>query len=495
MSIKFSSKLVSVGKENTDGMMIFACGKTILGDGAKALDKIIGGKLSQLINNGDLGAKPGDNLILFQPEHSNAKRIVLIQTGDKMLGDRAFLAFADSVAACCVQAKVKNISLFIDKLTIDGRDNQWLVRKLTEACISGTYQYQHFKSDKGPAAVLNKVVFLAAGKASLAQYQQGMTTGTAIGEGISLARDLGNCPPNICHPVYLSQQATAMARDTKNLSVNVLGEKAMEALGMQSLLSVGQGSAQPSQLIICEYSGAKEGAAPYALVGKGITFDSGGISLKPGAAMDEMKYDMCGAASVLGCLQAIVDMQLPINLVCVIAAAENMPSDCASRPGDIVTSMSGKTIEILNTDAEGRLVLCDALTYVQRFKPKIIIDIATLTGACVRALGRHASGLYSNDECLSQALLDAGQRSGDRAWPMPLWDDYTQQLKSNFADLGNIGGLEAGSVTAACFLAEFTKEATWAHLDICGTAWLKGDQKGATGRPVGLLADYLMEAM
>jgi len=297
---------------------------------------------------------------------------------------------------------------------------------------------------------------------------------------------------NICHPSYLSKQAKAMARGEPRLSVKVLGEKEMDALGMHSLLSVGRGSVQPSQLIVMEYKGGKKGDAPYAIVGKGITFDSGGISLKPGASMDEMKYDMCGAAAVFGALQSVLALNLPINLVCVVAAAENMPSADASRPGDIVTSMSGKTIEILNTDAEGRLVLCDALTYVQRFKPKTIIDLATLTGAVIGALGNEASGLMSNDDGLAKTLANAGQMSGDRVWQLPLWDDYAKQLKSPFADIANLGGPGAGTITAACFLAEFVKGQTWAHLDIAGTAWVKGADKGATGTPVGLLTEYLM---
>ncbi len=262
---------------------------------------------------------------------------------------------------------------------------------------------------------------------------------------------------------------------------------------MGSLLSVSAGSDQPAKLIVMEYNGGNKKTAPIALVGKGITFDTGGISLKPGAAMDEMKFDMCGAASVLGTFKTLIELRLPINVVGVIAASENMPNGSATKPGDVVTSMSGLTIEVLNTDAEGRLVLCDALTYTERFKPKVVIDIATLTGACVIALGGHASGLFSNNEALAEALLKAGQTANDRAWPMPIWDDYQKQLDSNFADMANIGGREAGSITAACFLSRFTKKFAWAHLDIAGTAWLSGGAKGATGRPVSLLVQYLLD--
>jgi leucyl aminopeptidase len=296
----------------------------------------------------------------------------------------------------------------------------------------------------------------------------------------------------VCTPGYLAQQARKLAKDNAKLSTEILDEKKMKQLGMGSLLSVSAGSDEPAKLIVMQYKGGKRGQKPYVLVGKGITFDSGGISLKPGAKMDEMKYDMGGAASVFGTVRAVLAMELPINLVAIVAAAENMPNGRATKPGDVVTSMSGKTIEVLNTDAEGRLVLCDALTYAERFKPQAVIDIATLTGACVVALGSHASGLYSNNEKLAEQLLAAGIESHDRAWRMPLWDDYQKQLDSNFADIANIGGPGGGSVTAACFLARFTENYHWAHLDIAGSAW-DSTPKGATGRPVGLLTRYLMD--
>jgi leucyl aminopeptidase len=306
------------------------------------------------------------------------------------------------------------------------------------------------------------------------------------------AKELGNLPGNICTPSYLAKQAKTLGRSNSKLSVSILEEKKMRELGMGSLLSVTAGTDQPAKLIVMNYKGGAKKDQPHVLVGKGITFDSGGISLKPGAKMDEMKFDMCGAASVFGTMTAITQLQLPINVVAIVAAAENMPNGNATKPGDVVTSMSGQTIEVLNTDAEGRLVLCDALTYAERFKPKSVIDIATLTGACVVALGKHATGLYSNQDDFAAELLDAGKQIGDRAWQMPLWNDYQPQLNSNFADIANIGGPEAGSVTAACFLSRFAKKFRWAHLDIAGTAWLSGANKGATGRPVGLLTQYLI---
>jgi leucyl aminopeptidase len=402
------------------------------------------------------------------------------------------MALAKAATASVLTAGVSSYSLCLEDISVEDRCIQWQTRIFTETLIKATYHFDAYKSKKSPVQPAAKFTYVVADKASVAAVKKGVAIGEAVGYGSSLARDLGNTPPNICNPSYLSKQAKAMARGEQRLSVKVLGEKEMDALGMHSLLSVGRGSVQPSQLIVMDYRGGKKGDAPYAIVGKGITFDSGGISLKPGASMDEMKYDMCGAAAVFGALKSVMALNLPINLVCVVAAAENMPSADASRPGDIVTSMSGKTIEILNTDAEGRLVLCDALTYVQKFKPKTIIDLATLTGAVIGALGNEASGLLSNDDGFAKTLINAGQLSGDRVWQLPLWDDYAKQLKSPFADIANLGGPGAGTITAACFLSELVKGQTWAHLDIAGTAWVKGANKGATGTPVGLLTEYLM---
>ncbi|HXF16408.1 MAG TPA: leucyl aminopeptidase, partial [Burkholderiales bacterium] len=315
--------------------------------------------------------------------------------------------------------------------------------------------------------------------------------GVAIGEGVNFARDLGNLPPNICTPGYLAEQARSLGK-THKMKVTVLERADMKKLGMGSLLSVSDGSRQPPKLITMEYYGGPKKQKPVVLVGKGVTFDTGGISLKPGAEMDEMKYDMSGAGSVLGTMSAVAAMKLPLNVVGVMPATENMPGGNATRPGDIVTSMSGQTIEILNTDAEGRLILCDALSYSERFEPAAVIDIATLTGACVIALGHVASGLFANDEQLAEEVTAAGVAAWDRVWPMPVWQDYQEQLKSNFADMANIGGRPAGSITAACFLARFTKKFKWVHLDIAGTAWKSGREKGSTGRPVPLLTQFLM---
>jgi leucyl aminopeptidase len=337
-----------------------------------------------------------------------------------------------------------------------------------------------------------KHLIFAGNAACTAALKEAIEEGSAMVEGMHLAKDLGNLPPNICTPTYLGKTAQGLAKKT-NLKVEVLGLKQIEALGMGSFLSVAKGSETPPQFIVMRHQGGKAGEAPVVLVGKGITFDTGGISLKPGEAMDEMKYDMCGAASVIGTLYAAALMKLKKNVIGVVPTCENMPSGRATRPGDIVKSMSGQTIEILNTDAEGRLILCDALTYVERFKPKAVIDIATLTGACVIALGHVHSGLFSDDDDLVNALTKAGHDSLDTVWRLPLDAAYHEQLKSNFADVANIGGRPAGSVTAACFLSRFTEKYKWAHLDIAGTAWKSGTAKGSTGRPVPLLVNYLLE--
>jgi leucyl aminopeptidase len=319
-----------------------------------------------------------------------------------------------------------------------------------------------------------------------------LANGQALAAGVSLAKDLGNLPPNVCTPSYLAEQALALGK-THQFKVEVLERDAIKKLGMGSFLGVAQGSEEPPKFIIMQHLKGKKEQKPVVLVGKGITFDTGGISLKPGSDMDEMKYDMCGAASVIGTFKAIAAMNLPLNVIGVIPTCENMPDGRATRPGDVLTSMSGLTIEVLNTDAEGRLILCDALTYVERFEPSAVIDVATLTGACVIALGHHASGLFSNNDALAAELLQAGEVALDRAWHMPMWDDYQSLLDSNFADMANIGGRAAGSITAACFLARFAKKYDWAHLDVAGTAWKSGKEKGGTGRPVPLLTEFLVQ--
>jgi leucyl aminopeptidase len=359
--------------------------------------------------------------------------------------------------------------------------------------MEGTYRFDRLKS-KPPEAkrVLKKIAVHAADKTQAAQADSSIVRAMAIAEGVAFAKDLGNLPGNVCTPTYLAEQAQELGKRS-GMKVEVLEQKDMERLGMGCFLAVARGSRQPPKFIVLEYNGGKRGAAPVALVGKGITFDTGGISIKPSAEMDEMKFDMCGAASVLGTMKAIAQMRLPLNVVGLIPATENMPGGNAIKPGDIVTTLSGQTVEILNTDAEGRLILCDALTYAERFKPVAVIDIATLTGAMVIALGHVATGLFSNSDALAREVLAAGETAWDRAWHLPLWDEYQDALKSNFADIPNIGSRAGGSITAACFLSRFTKSYPWAHLDIAGTGWKSGAEKGATGRPVALLSHFLVK--
>jgi len=381
-------------------------------------------------------------------------------------------------------------ALYVSDLAVKDRDAKWMTMQAAMASLESAYRFDSLKSKSRSQRKTLKRIILGSLRESKG-VGSALERGIAIGEGINFARDLGNLPPNICTPGYLAEQARALGKMHK-LKVTVLERKDMEKLGMGSLLSVSDGSRQPPKLITLEYYGGAKKQKPVVLVGKGVTFDTGGISLKPSAEMDEMKYDMSGAGSVLGTMSAVAAMKLPLNVVGVIPATENMPGGKATRPGDIVTSMSGQTIEILNTDAEGRLILCDALTYAARFEPAAIIDIATLTGACVIALGHVASGLFANDDRLAEEITVAGQTAWDRVWHMPVWEDYQDQLKSNFADMANIGGRPGGSITAACFLARYARKFKWAHLDIAGTAWKSGRDKGSTGRPVPLLTQFLM---
>ncbi len=487
-AIKFSARKISDAANTTSQcavLPLFSDGK--LPGAVAALDKASGGSIKAALALGDFEAKRGQTTTL--PGAGKAKRLLLVGCGEKKKFDRTGAReVANAIYSGLNGTSAKDALLLTDHLKINDADEQWFLEMLARALQSSAYRYTETVSTPKPAFKLSRVVVSTESKAVA---QRALDQGAATGLGVNTARNLANLPGNICTPGYLAQQARKLGRGNNKLSVQILEEKKMRELGMHSLLSVTAGTEEPAKLIVMNYAGGKKGDKPYVLVGKGITFDSGGISLKPGAKMDEMKYDMGGAASVFGTLHAITEMALPLNVIAVVAAAENMPSGKATKPGDVVTSMAGKTIEVLNTDAEGRLVLCDALTYVERFKPAAVIDIATLTGACVVALGAHATGLYANTDKLAEQLIEAGVESHDRAWRMPLWDEYSKQLKSNFADLANIGGPGGGSVTAACFLKEFAEAYDWAHLDIAGTAW-DSTPKGATGRPVSMLTRYLM---
>ncbi|KWR77306.1 MULTISPECIES: leucyl aminopeptidase [Pseudomonas] len=465
-----------------------------LGTVAQAVDAASGGAIAALLKRGDLAGKVGQTLLLQALPNLKAERVLLVGAGkERELSDRQYRKLVSSVLGNLKSLGGGDAVLALGDLAVKGRDAHGKARLLVETLADGLYVFDRFKSQKADAPKLKKITLLAD-KADTPAVEQGARQAQAIANGMALTRDLGNLPPNLCHPSFLADEAKALAKAHKNLKVEVLDEKKLRELGMGAFLAVAQGSEQPPRLIVLQYNGGKKDEAPYALVGKGITFDTGGISLKPGLGMDEMKFDMCGAASVFGTFRAVLELQLPINLVGLLACAENMPSGRATRPGDIVTTMSGQTVEILNTDAEGRLVLCDTLTYAERFKPQAVVDIATLTGACIVALGANTSGLMGNNDALVRQLLKAGEHADDRAWQLPLFDEYQEQLDSPFADIANIGGPKAGTITAGCFLSRFAKKYHWAHLDIAGTAWISGGKdKGATGRPVPLLTQYLLD--
>ncbi|HEY0846700.1 MAG TPA: leucyl aminopeptidase [Noviherbaspirillum sp.] len=464
-----------------------------LSQAARELDRK--GAISAALKSGDITGKPGSTLLLRGIDGVTAERVLLVGLGkDETVTDKSFLSAIQAVAKVFASLGSSDGAVALALDGVKDRDVAWAVRGAVLAMREAAYRFDTTKSKKEPAPNgVKKVTFLSSAdnvvaKAACAQ-------GVAIANGMDLTKDLGNLPSNICTPTYLADTAKKLAKEF-GFGVEILDRKQIEALKMGSFLSVTKGSEEPAKFIVLKHMGGKGKEAPVVLVGKGITFDTGGISLKPGASMDEMKYDMCGAASVLGTFRAIGEMGLKLNVIGAIPACENMPSGRASKPGDIVTSMSGQTIEILNTDAEGRLILCDALTYVERFKPAAVVDIATLTGACVTALGHHNTGLFTRHDdahdALAAELLAAGKATGDTAWRMPIEDAYQEQLKSNFADMANIGGPPGGSITAACFLERYTKNYTWAHLDIAGTAWKSGAAKGATGRPVPLLSTFLI---
>jgi len=465
-----------------------------LSEQAQQLD--FGGAVTLALKSGDISGKPGSTLMLRNLEGIAAQRLLLVGLGkSELMTEKDFGSATAAVVKVFANIGAQDAWMALPTDGVKDRDAAWVVHSAILAVADTAYRSDGLKSQpKETAQGVKKITFalpahtVDAGKAAI-------MAGQAMASGVAFAKDLGNLPPNICTPTYLANTAKKLAKEF-SLGVEILDRKQLEALKMGSFLAVTSGSVEPPKFIVLKHMGGKAKDAPTVLVGKGITFDSGGISIKPGASMDEMKYDMCGAASVLGTFRAIAEMGLKLNVIGVIPTCENMPSGSAARPGDIVTSMSGQTIEILNTDAEGRLVLCDALTYVERFKPAAVIDIATLTGACVVALGNHNSGLFTRDDEahdeLANALLKAGKQTGDTAWRMPLGEAYNDQLKSNFADMANIGSPGGGSITAACFLERYTRKYTWAHLDIAGTAWKGGGAKGATGRPVPLLTAFLV---
>ncbi len=490
----FNIKSGNPEKQRTACVIVGIFESRRLSPAAKAIDTVSKKYLSNLIRRGDMDGQKGQYLLLHNVPGMIADRVLLIGCGkEREIDDRNYCTIiANSIRALNHTGSLEGVN-YLSELNIKGRDHNWKIRQAVQTAEHILYKFVELKSKKKKnRRPLRKITFTVPTRRELPQGEIAMNEGRAIANGIKLTRDLANSPSNICTPSYLAQQATVLAKGHHSLTVNILEEADMKKLGMGSLLSVSQGSNEPAKLITLEYKGSKNSQKPIVLVGKGVTFDTGGISIKPAQAMDEMKFDMCGAASVFGTLSAVTELGLPVNVVGVIPTTENMPSGTATKPGDIFTSMSGQTVEVLNTDAEGRLILCDAITYSERFNPAVVIDIATLTGSCVVALGKHATGLLSNHSPLARELLNAGEESGDRTWQLPLWDVYQQQLNSPFADMSNIGGREAGTITAACFLSRFAEKLHWAHLDIAGTAWLSGNNKGATGRPVSLLMQYIL---
>lgn len=492
--MEFSIKSGSPEKQRTACVVVGVFDSRKLTLPAELLDKASNGYIADIIRRGDMEGKAGTTLLLHSVPGTLADRILLVGLGkEKDFREKEFGNAIRVAVKTLNDTGAFDATFFLTELAVRKRSTAWRIRQATLIALDTTYKFDQFKSKKDDVRrPLRKLTLAVERRNELNEAEDAQAQGVAIAEGLALAKTLGNLPPNVCHPSYLADQARSMA-ETFKLDCEILERADMEALGMHALLAVARGSHQAPKLIALTYKGGKAADKPIVLVGKGITFDTGGISLKPAAEMDEMKYDMCGAASVLGTMQAVARMQLPINLTVLVPATENMPGGNATRPGDIVTAMSGQTIEILNTDAEGRLILCDALTYAERFEPDTVIDVATLTGACVVALGNIASGVFANKDSLARDLLDAGEEAHDRAWHMPLWDDYQDLLKSPFADMANIGGRWGGAITAACFLSRFTKKYDWAHLDIAGTAWKSGADKGATGRPVPLLTHYLLQ--
>ena len=486
MTLEFRTTGASATAVDVDAVIVGVFDDKTLSPSAAAIDAASGGVIRKLVEAGDVSGKPGATTRLFDVPSVTARRVVLVGLGEpgKLDGSR-FRKAASESAKALKEIPVVRAASFLPETEVPGCNLGWRARQVVLATDAEHYRYTATLSKKASdAATLATVHIAAVGCDPI------IADATSIAAGVRFARELGNLPPNICNPGYLADEGRRLESEFANVKCDVLDVEAMTALGMGSLLAVGQGSANPSRLIVLRYTGAGD-AKPYALVGKGITFDTGGINLKVQGGIEEMKFDMCGAATVLGAFLATARLALPINLICIVAAVENMPDGLSYRPSDVLTTMSGKTVEVLNTDAEGRLILCDALTYVQRFEPVATVDVATLTGACVVALGKHAHGLFSKHDDLAAELLEAGEVAMDRAWRMPLWDEYQSGLDSVFADFTNLGGKWGGAITGACFLARFTEGQRWAHLDIAGTASDEGRKGMATGRPVALLSQWL----
>ncbi|MCC4800545.1 leucyl aminopeptidase [Enterovibrio norvegicus] len=493
--MEFSVKSGSPEKQRSACIVVGVFEPRRLSPVAEQLDKISDGYISSLLRRGDLEGKPGQMLLLHHVPNVLSERVLLVGCGkERELGERQYKEIIKNTINTLNETGSMEAVCFLTELHVKGRDTYWKVRQAVESTKDSLYTFNQFKSVKPETRrPLRKLVFNVPTRRELNLGERAIAHGLAVASGVNACKDLGNMPPNVANPAYLASQARRLADDFEKVTTKIIGEQEMKELGMTSYLAVGQGSKNESFMSIMEYKGHPDpDAKPIVLVGKGLTFDAGGISLKPPANMDEMKYDMCGAASVFGTMKSLAKLDLPINVVGLLAGCENMPDGNAYRPGDIVTTMSGQTVEVLNTDAEGRLVLCDALTYVERYEPECVVDVATLTGACIVALSHHISGLISNHNPLAHEIVNASEQAGDRAWRLPMTEEYQEQLKSPFADMANIGSPGGGTIVAGCFLSRFAKKYNWAHLDVAGTSFRGGANKGATGRPVPLLVQFLL---
>lgn len=493
--MEFSATTSAASRAAGDCIIVGVYQRGKLGHGAADIDKTTGGALRKLIKRGDISGKAGQCTLLHDLDGVRGKRIAVVGLGNKSGFDVRTFKRANLAAANAIKSsKITSLVNYLSQEELPGTNAYYKARFGVEIIGNSFYSFTQQKSaaKRRTSPALKKISFAVSSRTDIKKATMGASHAHAIVEGMSLARDLGNLSPNVCTPSYLARTAQKIGREKKKLTTRVIGEGEIKRLGMRSFLSVTDGTTEPAKLIVMQYKGTT-GANPVVIVGKGITFDAGGISLKPGPGMDEMKFDMCGAAAAIAAISVVASLQLKINLTVVVPTCENLPGGNATRPGDIIKSMSGKTIEILNTDAEGRLILCDALTYARRFKPAAIIDIATLTGACVVALGHHRTAIMSYQDELAEEIASAGDSADDRAWRLPLAPEYENQLRSNFADFANVGGRDGGAVTAGCFLGKFAEGMNWAHLDIAGTAWRSGGQKGSTGRPVAMLTEFFLK--
>ncbi len=492
MSLQFTLNHAAPASASFDCIVVGAFSDKSLSPAAQALDAVSGGRIAVLVERGDVGGKTGNTALLHDLPGVAAPRVLVIGLGDPAkFGVAQYLKAVGDAARALKSGATRSALFTLSELIVAGRDAAWNIRQAIITANHASYRYTATLGKKKPEAPgLETLAILGSDATALAQ-------GQAIAAGVEYARELGNLPPNLCTPAYLAETSVKFAAEHEGASAEILDEQQMETLGMGSLLAVARGSANRPKLVVLKWTGLPQAsggdAKPYVLVGKGITFDTGGVNLKTQGGIEEMKYDMCGAANVIGTFVAAVKAKLPLNLVVVVPAVENAIDGNAYRPSDVITSMSGKTIEVGNTDAEGRLILCDALTYAQRFEPQALIDVATLTGACMVALGHQTAGLMSKHDDLANELLAAGEHVFDRAWRLPLWDEYQPMLDSTFADVYNIGGRWAGAITAGCFLSRFAEGQRWAHLDIAGVASDEGKRGMATGRPVGLLAQWLLD--